>query len=113
VDTWKAQGITFREGEPPATALPLAAALVALAQRFPGTPTAARYGVMDARTPAVGLAGERREPVVWNRQVWVITLPAQWVPHGARGFPPPSTEPLPMNYVLDGETGQYLFGFGP
>jgi hypothetical protein len=110
---WERQGITLSEEEPSGVA---EAALDALRRRLPGiaeSPTATRYGIMCAERPAVWSVGDVPKPVVWNRRVWVITIPAQWIPGGPRGATRRSTEPFPMNYVFDGETGEYIFGFGP
>jgi hypothetical protein len=118
MEHWEGQGIAFAEETVPSGALSREDALRALHDQSPGTaekePMAVRYGIMNAESPALGRPGEFLEPLVWGRAVWVITIPEVWIPSGPafRKRELPVTA-LPMNYVLDGKTGEYVFAFGP
>jgi hypothetical protein len=70
------------------------------------TVSAARYGVMRIENRAQQFPEGRLEPPVWVWPVWIVTLPDQRRSRGGRGL-----GARPINYVVDAESGEYLFAF--
>ncbi|GAC1529694.1 MAG: hypothetical protein NVS2B16_36950 [Chloroflexota bacterium] len=117
MDTWEERGFTFIEEPMGDNAVTVETALEVLHWKHPGTvntpPTSMRYGRMSARSPASYDSDGTSKPMVWDREVWVITFPNQWLPHGRAGVPHSDFTQQSLDYVLDGSTGAYIFAFGP
>lgn len=119
MEGWKSHGITFVEMDPPEDAFSVGTATETVRCRFldgvdqPGP--SARFGIMSARSPAIRRTPEGQfEPLVWDRRVWLVRVPEGRIPGGRGGIPYiyAGTEPVPMYYVLDGKTGDYILGLG-
>jgi hypothetical protein len=112
---WPGHHIEFRVSEPADGAISAERAVEILrAMRNPQyelSITAMRFGVIDARYPAIGRGGGESEPLYWNRPVWIVTETKVGL-HSGRG---PRSEPWygarDTHTVFDGFTGEYLFAF--
>jgi hypothetical protein len=109
------QGLYLIELEPPPGSLSREAAVSIVRRQFDQDSTfpilGMRFGLMQPELP-----GERgtvdHASLLWDNPVWVVILGDRWIPRGFKPHVRDATPPrLPMHYVIDSVTGEYLFAF--